>query len=162
MNYVKKINIYIYIVMPALFLHSKIFKCEECMWIMLEYNNEKNTVRHTSSTFTRVKLCKRLEVNSKPSHLWYDISSVGGMQLLVSLLAPASTRTLAKKTFRNSVYLQIILVTPEAIWSLKLKKKPKFQFVELLKPTCTKLKQKVAINSYLLYWKGKIVNNHKT
>ena len=123
MNYVKKINIYIYIVMPALFLHSKIFKCEECMWIMLEYNNEKNTVRHTSSTFTRVKLCKRLEVNSKPSHLWYDISSVGGMQLLVSLLAPASTRTLAKKTFRNSVYLQILLVTPEAIWSLKLKKK---------------------------------------
>ena len=149
--------------MPALFLHIKIFKCKEYMWIILEYNNEKNTVRHTSSTFTRVKLCKRLEVNSKPSHLWYGISSVGGMQLLVSLLAPASTRTLAKKTFRNSVYLQIILVAPEAIWSLKSKKKqPKFQFVELLKPTCTKLKQKVAINSYLLYWKGKIINSHKT
>ena len=141
--------------MPALFLHIKIFKCKEYMWIILEYNNEKNTVRHTSSTFTRVKLCKRLEVNSKPSHLWYGISSVGGMQLLVSLLATASTRTLA----RNSVYLQIILVTPEAIWSLKSKKKKPF---ELLKPTCTKLKQKVAINSYLLYWKGKIINNHKT
>ena len=37
----------------------------------------------TSSTFTRVKLRERSEENSEPSHIWYDISSIGGMQLSV-------------------------------------------------------------------------------
>ena len=45
---------------------------------------KKHSVRHTSLTFTRVKLCKRDEVNSESFHLWYGVFSVGGMQLPVS------------------------------------------------------------------------------
>ena len=112
--------------------------------------------------FHRKKLCKRTEVNSDPSHLWYSIFSVGGMQLPVSWSATVSTRTLAQKvvdffeTFRNSIYLLTILVIPGTIWSVKSKiKQPKFQFVELPILRLIKLKQKVAC------WKGKIMNNHK-
>ena len=53
---------------------------------------------HTYFTFTKVKLCKRTEKNSEPSHLCCDIFSVGGMmQLPVSWPAPVSNRTLAQK-----------------------------------------------------------------
>ena len=37
------------------------------------------------------------ELNSEPSHLLYEISNVGDMQLPVSWAAPASTRTLIQK-----------------------------------------------------------------
>ena len=52
-------------------------------------------VRYTSSTFTRLKLCKRPEVN-KSSHWWYSISSVGGMLLPVFWPDPAFIRQLAQ------------------------------------------------------------------
>ena len=40
-------------------------------------------MRHTSLTFTSVKLCKKAKVNSEPSYLWYGIFSIGVMQLTV-------------------------------------------------------------------------------
>ena len=86
---------------------------------------KKATVRHTSLTITRVKLCKWAEVNSEPSHLWYGIFRIDGMQLPVSWEAPASTRTLAQKVLdflrpSETVYLQIILVTSRTMGNLKL------------------------------------------
>ena len=68
-------------------------------------------------------------MNSEHFHLSHGISSVIGMQLPMSWPAPASTRALAQKVldflgnFRNSIYLEIILVTQVTIWSLKLKTK---------------------------------------
>ena len=51
----------------------------------------------TSLTFTRVKLCKRVEVSGEPSDLLYGIFSVGGTQLPASCAASASSQILAQK-----------------------------------------------------------------
>ena len=123
-------------------------------------------VRHTSLTFTRVKLCKRAEVNSEPSHLWYDIFSIGGMQLPVSWVARAS-RVLTQKVLDFflrplswDLYLQTILVTSGAIWSLKLKSKTKVSIVELLLSTLIESSRYQFLLA-LLCWRGNIMNNHK-
>ena len=67
--------------MPTLYLHVTIFTWEEQNFIRYE---KVHSVKHTSSTFTRIKLCKRPEVNSEPTHLKYDIISVGDMHLPMS------------------------------------------------------------------------------
>ena len=43
----------------------------------------------------------------------------------------------------------------------QIKKTTEVTTYGLLIPTFIKLKQKVVINPYFSYWKGKIMNNHK-
>ena len=98
-------------------------------YLHLTFLNEKNKILQDVKkppceaslfNFHRVKLCKRAEVNNEPSHLWFSIFRVRSMQLPVSWAAPAS-RFLG--TLKNTIYLQIILVTSRIICSLKLKAK---------------------------------------
>ena len=89
-------------------------------------------MRCTSSTFTRIKLRKRPKVNSKPFNLWYGIFSIGSIQL------PEQPKGIGfVETLRNSIYLQIILVTSGTKHEVsnQKQKQPKSQFVELQIPT---------------------------
>ena len=52
--------------MPSLYLHITIFTWEEQNFKRYE---KVHSLKHTSSTFTRIKLCKRPEVNREPTHL---------------------------------------------------------------------------------------------
>ena len=71
--------------MSTLYLHITIIQCEKMNFFFFFSRCKKvHPVRRVSSTFTGVKLYKKPEVNSKPSHLRYCISTVGGMQLPVS------------------------------------------------------------------------------
>ena len=82
-------------------------------------------------------------------------------------LAPASAKALAQKvldflwTFRNSIYLEIILVTQGTIWNLQLKTKATEVLIYGITNINIKQKQYLDINSYLLYWTGKIMNINK-
>ena len=89
-------------------------------------------VRHTSLTFTRVKLCtyNKFDVNGEPSHLWYSIFRAGGIQLasvlssVFSFYQDTSPKVVGfLETFRNTIYLETILATSATMRSLKLKKK---------------------------------------
>ena len=80
--------------------------------------------------FTRVKLCKRPEVNSEPTHAfmvwhfrrwWHAAATVLISCSFYQGNGPKGFRFL--EMFRNRIYLEIILLTPGTIWIRKLQTK---------------------------------------
>ena len=67
------------------------------------------------------------------------------------------------ETFKNPIYQKIINNPNNSKNNIKSQirkwKEQKYKFVESLIPTLNKII--IAINSYLFYWKRKIMNNHR-
>ena len=93
-------------------------------------------VRHTYLTFiTKVKLCKKAEKNSEPSHLCCGIFNMTCHDPATSVLTSSSfypghwsKRFWISGDLQNTIYLQIALITSGTIRSLKLKTKTEFSF----------------------------------
>ena len=108
-------------------------------------------------------ICKRLELNSEPTHFLTFMDSgkafpsLDGMACSYQCLSFYQGNDKPKcigflETLKNQTCQKITLMTPGIIRSLKLKtKKRKHNFVELLIPT---------LNKGVNHWRGQTMNNH--
>ena len=122
-------------------------------------------------TFTRVKLCRRPEVNNEPAHFltfmkngvafpslgWHAAYQCPDQFQLLPGHWPAK-RSWISWDFRKPDTLENNPSNTRNNMKSQIKKKElKYCFVELLIPALTIL---AAIRSYLSYWKGKNMNIH--
>ena len=115
-------------------------------------------MRHTSLTFTWVKLCKRPDVNSEPTHFLTFMNngkvfpSLGIMQLPMPWPAPASNWPLASQKY----WIPWDLQKPDLLENnpIKIRSNMKSQII------ITNIKQIISIDFYLFYWKVQVMNDH--